>query len=659
LVFSSSVGWIFRDPSKLTAVPRMCVALLLGFAVAGLVAAARRRLDRAEVPRAHVASVSPAVLVVGMLLLANWPAATGDLRGALRVGDVPDDYDDLLGHLASLGPGHRALFLQYTTLAFAWNPGSESAKDLASISTRSDVFPRTGSSSPFVDYAFLHAYPEGLRGGLARYLGAAGVTEVVVHLDVRPDVSRAAEHLADLDREPGLERTWRSESFVVYSVAGAVPPFRVVGATASVLGSHDDLARLLGAGALDATRHAVYLGETPVRRPAGVEADIAFVRSVPLEDYLPLGPEGAVVLRPFDASDRHDPAAVWSKEATWNPLHAEWRASETRWGIRMTMTDLGVGLVVADAVGLTLPVPARVEAGRAYEVHVRALAHPLGRNVSVAAGDATWRLNLQDDVPRLRTFALGEWTAPADEVDFVLENVAGKNAVNAITLVPVDEADAVRERLRGMLAGARTAAYLHAGAWTREGDAWVADLTSPAVPVRSLELLHRGTGGWVEAGGARAMVPRADEPRWLALPVAAPAGEPLRVRFEGDEPPILALAGDPRAADAPPAREVPFRRDAPTRFEVDLPPAGLRDVLVTTEFHDAQWRLDGAAGPHGAALGFQNAIHGLPAEGGTRAFEYRGETWLRVGALVTLATLAAALALAWRDARTRRLEVGA
>ncbi len=142
----------------------------------------------------------------------------------------------------------------------------------------------------------------------------------------------------------------------------------------------------------------------------------------------------AIVIQPVLFSYRYNPAQVWSKAWTTDPLHAEWHPYLSALGIENWQTDFGLGLVFTTAEGASLPIKFQVKRTDGYHVFVRLFENQKGGQLQISIDDKVITINTTNQLNRFVWKYLGYFNFEEGSHTITLKNIKGLNAVNIIVL---------------------------------------------------------------------------------------------------------------------------------------------------------------------------------------------------------------------------------
>ncbi len=154
------------------------------------------------------------------------------------------------------------------------------------------------------------------------------------------------------------------------------------------------------------------------------------------------------ITAPFVETNRYDPSKVWSKSSTRDPDHAEFHPFLRNLGIENWEFDYGKGLVMTKAMGEKMSVPIEIEEQNnsseidaQYDIFMRYLKNQRGGLIRTYLDDKFMsEVDTYDRISNKFVWQkLGSLNLTEGKHIMTLENIAGFNAVNILSFVPVDE----------------------------------------------------------------------------------------------------------------------------------------------------------------------------------------------------------------------------
>ena len=171
-------------------------------------------------------------------------------------------------------------------------------------------------------------------------------------------------------------------------------------------------------------------------------------RSLLSDDFVLSLVDDKFIIAPFVDTNRYDPSQVWSKSSTRDPNHAEFHPFLRNLGIENWEFDYGKGLVMTKAMGEKMSVPIEIEEQNKssdddvqFAIFMRYLKNEKGGLIRIYLDDKLIAdVDTYDKISnRFVWQKLGSLNLTEGKHILTLENVAGFNAVNILSFVPVDE----------------------------------------------------------------------------------------------------------------------------------------------------------------------------------------------------------------------------
>jgi hypothetical protein len=160
-------------------------------------------------------------------------------------------------------------------------------------------------------------------------------------------------------------------------------------------------------------------------------------------------PEDAIIVKPFDATDRHAPGSVWSRAGTDNPLHGPFdNYLMSLHGIANSDKDYGMGVLLTWASD-RIDLPVWIERTDQYDLLVRLLKSEAGGPLRVYLdGILISQMDTKDRANKFSVMQIDSREIQSGTHTITLENVSGLNAVNILALAPSSKMPEADTKLR-------------------------------------------------------------------------------------------------------------------------------------------------------------------------------------------------------------------
>jgi glucose/arabinose dehydrogenase len=153
------------------------------------------------------------------------------------------------------------------------------------------------------------------------------------------------------------------------------------------------------------------------------------------------------VIEPFDATNHHDLAELWSKAGSSDPGNAWFTPYLEDLGMQNWDFDYGKGLVTTQTMGEKLSIPVKVEENLDHDIFMRYFKNQRGGILKVNLDDKLVReIDTYDKISNNFVWQkIGTANLKIGKHVLTIENVAGLNAVNIFAVVPSKETEKLED----------------------------------------------------------------------------------------------------------------------------------------------------------------------------------------------------------------------
>ena len=412
--------------------------------------------------------------------------------------------------------------------------------------------------------------------------------------------------------------------------------------------------------------------------------DLSAIDKIVLEDKDSLTmhflPSDAVTVYPFTSTDRHDPANVWSKAGTSDPLHGPFHNYFVKqFPMSNSDIDYGKGVIITWSKD-KLDIPVTVKADGLYDLNIRYLANVYGGTIKLSFDD-----NQMKDIPTKSQVNRFVWTNAGTinisqgQHILKLENNNGLNAINMLAIIPSaahsgmeEQAKSIIEKSRNLfLVEAESDLILHGEGGTRNKDTLTLNGKSSAYS--TLDILKASDYTFavrtktceecstvtINLDGLSKQLPlKSDktEFRWFYFTQHVEPGS-RKITFRTDnqvEIDKLIVYSDSHQGEnlenlfsSKESSAVSYHQLDPTSYDIRIRDASNPVFLLFDQPYDPLWRLHDASGREFAPLEvYSNRIGFVVDEVGSFDvnLEYKPQQWFYIGSIVSAAIFLGSLA---------------
>lgn len=445
--FSSLYSWAFRAPE---------FQHFVGLTIAPLIGLSGMKFfDLINTRKQVIAGILPPLFVIVVFLfnvIPNYVLLTGDFNGNHKIYEFPSGHQALISYLGEQDPDYKSIWgPPYGNLESTWSQGRISTKIYPQISPL-DVYANDWTTSYYINPLIFGArFPYGSMmfhnetSNVDDFLAPINVKYIVVHNDIPSLESKTERILQAADSSDGLQSK-EFGSITLYEVKEPVRHITIKDHTMIIQGGglsrYESALHIDGIEARETnTFFSDVIGPPDNLRMLEVSDTIIPENELAYSEYM-LGQNDVIVLAPFDHTDYSNPSKLWSKSAaTETNFLNNFRTAE-----RAYQSDYDSGIIFTYANNTKLTIPVSVSDGGEYEILIRYLSNTNGGIVNLNIGGESLKLNSTRNLNRFVWADLGKVALSQGTQTIAIENKYGFNAINMISLVPIEHYDVYKQK---------------------------------------------------------------------------------------------------------------------------------------------------------------------------------------------------------------------
>ncbi|MBI0584489.1 MAG: hypothetical protein ISF22_09730 [Methanomassiliicoccus sp.] len=461
---SGQVGWLLRDPDKWAGPLWLTYALLIMITLLGLANRLKTKLPGLSIRKQETVAVA----IVCALLLSAFtifaaPSVNGHINGVYSPVEVPKEYDSTNDWLASLDGDFNVIWLPSALgLSTNWTSGM-----VSNIENMYSGKPDIGGTTIYGSYyrSFLtQTLAENRTDQFGRLLAPSGIKYLVLREDI-PSLSDLIQSMeSSLSWQKDMTMVREDGALKVYEVLEDISLVYATDNIISAIGGLSDLRSLCWIDGFNTSMAGVLFPQQTLGPP--LIGGTYLISNARQEDLVLLEGAGSVVA-PYDSTDHHDPAGMWSKASTLDPLHGTWREYLEERGIDGWYFDYGLGTVLTwvngTEPGSIITMSMSVPADGQYRISCRYLESVQGGSMTLMLdGVALTNIDSRSEVNGFSWDTVGQLNLTAGEHTLSIINNKGFNAVNLLLITGQSEWDEAIAGAQDQLSGSNTAYLMEA-----------------------------------------------------------------------------------------------------------------------------------------------------------------------------------------------------
>ena len=437
---SSLYSWVFRAP-KFYLFMSIPIAIMIG--LSGLRLYHNRYTWRKWLLKSFPPSFIGLVLVLS--LVPNYVLLTGDFNGHHKSHTLPEEYTSLFTYLQKQDENYKSILgPPYAGLNSTWTNNKIGDLIEEQISA-TDTFNSMQTLDQYIyPVIFGIRFPYGSllaeegTNNVQEFMGPINVKYIILHDDIN-NLKIEIDNLSKaLDKQEGLES--RDFGFItLYTVKETSPQFSSKNDTILIQGGLLRFDSIFRTESIDSNATGALFSDMTMDQSSAMwqsfdtlipENELAYAEFI-------LDKSDVIVIPPSDYTDTFAPLKEWSKSSTniqsfLNQLQ--------RNGVELPYQyDYGEDIVFTSArdsqLDMSVPVPRAEE----YKVLARYFANDRGGMIDLNFNEKSLPVATKSQLNRFVWADLGTLRLSEGTQTLSIENRDGLNAINLITLVPVDK----------------------------------------------------------------------------------------------------------------------------------------------------------------------------------------------------------------------------
>lgn len=327
--FSSRFGWVFRNPAKWTSLIALAYSFMI-FVFLNNVCIKKCHRNKS----AKYLFVACVIILTSIFLFFVSATINGYSNEILNPVQIPEEYNKTNIWLTKQDGDFKTMWLPpYNGRKSTWSDGHM----LGSFDTMSSSIPTFSSGDPDTSYYLYYLYNNYISYNFSKYIAFLNIRYLMYHQDVP-----GGEELQNISHDESLQKI-KSYGFIsIFENSEYAPHINIISRNVVILDGLDKFSSLINMVNFSLLNTSVYFPEQVIKSEFGVEnSDIVILKN----NLHTISVDNKYLIKPFDRTTHHDPAKVWSKAATNEPLHGPWHYYLTKRGIENWDFDYGKGII--------------------------------------------------------------------------------------------------------------------------------------------------------------------------------------------------------------------------------------------------------------------------------------------------------------------------
>lgn len=448
--------WLFRDPDKWSFLIAFGYSFLIGitsYSVLQFFSRVKHCNGRIFITSAFL------FLIVGTISLYAYPVYRFNMYAKFNPIVLPSEFDRLNAYLSNIDTD-KIYFIPYPLDETQWNKlnrvGDIYQMHSIKPSIESTGFTGMAGMGSTNYYNYLEKSIIGNRSkNIGNYIYPLGTSYVVFHNDTwdkreKSFDSSNLELLRQLYDVDELKNINNIGFYKVFKADSDEDPrqFNVYGLNIATLGGFETLSSLNAMQSFS-SQNSSLLFVDDIQTNNTYEfiknSDYIILEKKPsLSDLVFSSVDDNYIVQPFAAANRYEPLKVWSKSGATDPDFGNFHPHLEGLGIKNWEFDYGKGLVITQAAGAKISLPVEIGESGDYDIFLRYLKNQKGGIIKVYFDNKLIdEINTEEHERSNNNFV---WKNIGSSLNLtegkhtiILENVAGFNAINILTVIPTKE----------------------------------------------------------------------------------------------------------------------------------------------------------------------------------------------------------------------------
>lgn len=434
----TDIAWIFRNPDKWAFIIALAYSVLIGIAAYEVLKIIQRKKYK------KLGSILVIITLISLIGLYSYPSYSESMQKRFNPVLLPEDDFTLLNNDLSSSVATEKIFIMPDS--YGRKTDWSENHTLAHFYPMSSIKPSMGASSALNTKTYYNYFTDSLIVNNTRavddFLYPLGTSYIVYHFDMQEN-SRAVDLLKSLTVADGINLNQIAGFFLIFKADQNVSAVNIPLQNIGIIGGGlDKLSSLTSLPDFNSSESSVFFVDQESWRG---KYDLtkkmdSLILPMQLEDLILTFVDDKYVLKPYDASYRHDPNEAWSKAATADPLHGTFVQYLKRIGGYNRDFDYGKGLVFTSAQGDRLDIPLSIQDSGNYDLYMRYFETIGAGTIGIYLdGSPVREITARGTSDSFVSTNVANINLTKGEHVLSLENVEGTNAINIFAVVPRNE----------------------------------------------------------------------------------------------------------------------------------------------------------------------------------------------------------------------------